>query len=146
MYFIGMSLVLSSILVSGCKKEEDDPIDSFLRSYSGVYMEEECGNGGPIQGTFTLESASLNIAKKTATSAEISCSHSSLGNLFTVQAVYESDTLLIIQPVTIEGRNFTGQFTYFKNGNGNRWVFLYDDEIECRVFGDPVSNVSFKAN
>lgn len=145
-FFFGILLTIGVILLSGCSKDDGDPIDPFIRSYAGVYMEEECGTGGPVQGTITLENASLRITKNSSTTAEFTCSHSVVGNLFTVQAVYENDTSLIIEPVTIDGRDFTGRFTHFKNASGTRWVYLFDDEIECRLFGDRYANVAFRVN
>ena len=146
MYFFGVGVILCAILISGCKKEEDDPIDAFIRSYTGEYVERDCGSGGPTQGSFSLEDATLRITKKTENSASLVCSHGTLGNIFSVEGVYESDTTLTILPIEIDGRNFTGRFFHYRSGNGGKWLGLDDEEIACRFLGDPVSNLSFSAN
>lgn len=101
---------------------------------------------GLTQGSFTLENATLRITKKTENSANLVCSHSTLGNIFSIEGVYDSDTTLTILPVEINGRNFTGRFTNFRARNRGRWLGLNDEDIACRFLGDSVSNLSFSAN
>lgn len=121
-----------TMLASSCKKDPE-PIDSFVSEKTGIYTENECGNGGPITGSISLENAKLAIVKSGSETVEIICSHGVAGELFRCSATYESDSTLIVPAFQHGGKTYDGQ--YISRANGYIHLYLYLQGVECVSIG-----------
>ncbi len=88
-----LGLVL--MLAQSCSKDDNDPINPFIKTLpEGLYSETTCSSG--FSSTISLEDITIELTKASSNTANINASHATLGGVFTVIGEYESDTSLII--------------------------------------------------
>lgn len=143
MNFTKMLLVATVLIfiAQSCNKEDNDPINSFIRTLpAGVYSERYCTNGQ--EGfVFSTEDIEMIISKESSNQARIAAHLSGLGEVFSVIAEYASDTLLIIGDGVINDEVYhSGSLVHRKSTD--KYIFsLIDSTQLCAL-----PNVLYETN
>ena len=132
--------VLALFLLVSCKKDPDR-IDAFVSERTGTYVENECGTGGPITGSISLEDAKLSITNTGAESAQIICHHAVAGELFRCSANIQTDSTLIIPAFQLDGKTYDGLYIIRAAGIIN--LYLYLPDIECTTSSTRSGNIAW---